>query len=169
MPRIIAARSHPCREPVPHWRAAPQKEAVAQLGAARQERQAANCKESLAIAQFFGDRTPRYDLLAEAQETYRAAGDLVGVGRALQYESIMRQARGEHAEAERLSREAEALFTRIGAHQELAAERALMGSQLMFLGELQEAQKVLDQAYVELSRQGQAAYAAQVLGNLGRI
>ncbi len=147
----------------------PLQEACTQLAAARQKLQAANCEESLAMAQFFGDRTPRYDLLAEARETYGAAGDLVGVGRMIQLEAVLRQARGEHSKAERLSREAEALFTRIGAHQELAVGRALMGSQLMFLGELQEARKVLDQAYVELSRQGQAAYAAQVLGNLGKI
>ena len=148
---------------------APLQEACTQLAATRQERTAANCKESLAMAQFFGDRTPRYDLLAEARETYRAAGNLVDVGRMIQLEAVLRQAQGEHSEAERLSREAEALFTRIGARQELAAGRVLMGIHLMFLGELQEAQKVLDQAYVELSRQGQAAYAAQVLRNLGRI
>ena len=148
---------------------APLQEACTQLAATRQERAAANCKESLALAQFFGDRTPRYDLLAEARETYNAAGSLVDVGRMIQLEAILRQARGEHSEAERLSREAEALFTRIGAHQELVTGRAFMGSLLMSLGELQEARKVLDQAYAELSRQGQAAYAAQVLGNLGRI
>jgi len=148
---------------------APLQEACAQLAATRQEGKAANCKESLVFAQFVGDRTPRYDLLAEARETYRAAGDLVGVGRVIQLESILRQARGEHSEAERLSREAEALFTRIGAHRELAAGRLFMGTQLMFLGELQEARKVLDQAYVELSRQGQTAQAAQALRNLGRI
>ncbi|HEY4562262.1 MAG TPA: serine/threonine-protein kinase, partial [Thermoanaerobaculia bacterium] len=43
---------------------APLQEACTQLAAARQESMAASCKESLAIAQFFGDRTPRYDLLA---------------------------------------------------------------------------------------------------------
>ncbi|HEY0553130.1 MAG TPA: protein kinase, partial [Thermoanaerobaculia bacterium] len=148
---------------------APLQEACTQLAATRQERTAANCKESLAIAQFFGDRTPRYDLLAEAQETYRAAGSLVDVGRVIQLEAVLRQAQGEHSEAERLSREAETLFTRIGAHQELAAGRGIMGTRLLFLGELQEARKVLDQAYVELSRQGQAAYAAQILRNLGWI
>ena len=148
---------------------APLQEACTQLAATRQERTAANCKESLVIAQFFGDRTPRYDLLAEARETYRAAGNLVDVGRVIQLEAVLRQARGEHSEAERLSREAEALLTRIGARQELAAGRVIMGTQLLFLGELQEAQKALDQAYVELSRQGQVAYAAQVLRNLGRI
>ncbi|HEY3570909.1 MAG TPA: protein kinase, partial [Thermoanaerobaculia bacterium] len=148
---------------------APLQEACAQLAATRQERKAANCKESLAIAQFFGDRTPRYDLLVEARETYRAAGSLVDIGRVIQLEAVLRQARGEHSVAERLSREAEALFTQVGAHQELAAGRAFMGAQLMSLGELQEAQKALDQAYVELSRQGQAAYAALALRNLGRI
>lgn len=148
---------------------APLQEACTQLAATRQGRAAANCNESLAIAQFIGDRTPRYDLLAEARETYRAAGDLVGVGRMIQIEAGLRQARGEHAEAERLSREAEALFTRIGAHQELAAVRVSMGIQLMLVGELREAQKVLDQTYVELSRQGQAAYAVQALQYLGRI
>ncbi|HEV7503433.1 MAG TPA: protein kinase [Thermoanaerobaculia bacterium] len=148
---------------------APLQEACTQLAATRQELTAANCKASLAMAQFFGDRTPRYDLLAEARETYRAAGDLVSVGGVIQLEAVLRQARGEHSEAERLSREAEALFTRIGAHQELAAGRLFMGTHLLLLGELQEARKVLDQAYVELSRQGQAAYAAQVLGDLGRI
>jgi serine/threonine-protein kinase len=148
---------------------APLQEACAQLAAARQELNVANCKESLAIAQFFGDRTPRYDLLAEARETYRAAGNLVDVGRMIQLEAILRQAQGEHSKSERLSRDAEALFTRIGARQELAAGRAFMGARLMSLGELEEAQKVLDQAYVEFSRQGQAAYAAQVLGNLGKI
>jgi tetratricopeptide (TPR) repeat protein len=148
---------------------APLQEACTQLAAARQERAAANCKESLVTAQFFGDRTPRYDLLAESRETYLAAGDLTGVGRMLQLEAILWQARGEHAEAERRFREAEALFTRIGARQELVAGRVLMGTRLMFLGELQEAQKVLDQAYAELSREGQAAYAAQVLRNLGWI
>ena len=148
---------------------APLLEACTQLAATRQERAAANCKESLAMAQFFGDRTPRYELLAEARATYRAAGNLVDVGRVIQLEAVLRQARGEHSEAERLSREAEALLTRIGARQELAAGRVIMGTQLLFLGELQEAQKALDQAYVELSRQGQVAYAAQVLRNLGRI
>jgi len=148
---------------------APLQEACTQLAATRQELTSANCKESLVMAQFFGERTPRYDLLAEARETYRAAGDLVGVGRMIQLESILRQARGEHSEAERLSREAEALLTRIGAHQELAVGRDFMGTQLLFLGELQEARKVLDQAYVELSRQGQAAYAAHALRNLGRV
>ncbi len=148
---------------------APLQEACTQLAATHQELKAANCKESLVFAQFFGDRTPRYDLLAEAQETYRAAGDLMGVGRLLQDESILQQAQGEHSEAERLSREAEALFTRIGALQELAIRRAFMGAYLLSLGELHEAQRVLDQAHVELSRQGQAAYAAQVLRNLGRI
>jgi len=148
---------------------APLQEACTQLAATRQELTAANCKANLAMAQFFGDRTPRYDLLAEARETYRAAGDLVGVGGVIQLEAVLRQARGEHSEAERLSREAEALFTRIGAHRELATGRAIMGTQLLFLGEIQEARKVLDQAYAELSRQGQAAYAAQALGNLGRI
>ncbi|HSS50410.1 MAG TPA: serine/threonine-protein kinase [Thermoanaerobaculia bacterium] len=148
---------------------APLQEACTQLAATRQELTAANCKANLAMAQFFGDRTPRYDLLAEARETYRAAGDLVGVGGVILLEAVLRQARGEHAEAEQLSREAEALFTRIGAQRELATGRAIMGYQLMFLGELQEARKVLDQAYAELSRQGQAAYAAQVLRNLGRI
>jgi tetratricopeptide (TPR) repeat protein/predicted Ser/Thr protein kinase len=148
---------------------APLQEACAQLAAARQERPAANCKESLVMAQFFGDRTPRYDLLTEARETYRAAGSQVDVGRMFQLEAVLRQAQGEHAAAERLSREAEALFTRIGARQELAVGRVFMGTELMFLGELQEAQKVLDQAYAELSRQGQAAYAAQVLRNLGWI
>jgi tetratricopeptide (TPR) repeat protein len=121
------------------------------------------------MAQFFGDRTPRYDLLAEARETYRAAGDLVGVGRMLQDESVLRQAQGEHADAERLSREAEALLKHIGAHQDLAIGRALMGAHLLSLGELQEARKVLDQAYAELSRQGQAAHAAQALRNLGKV
>jgi tetratricopeptide (TPR) repeat protein len=120
------------------------------------------------MAQFFGDRTPRYDLLAEVRETYHAAGDLVGVGRVLQAESVLRQAQGEHAEAERLSREAEALLRKIGAHHELAIGRALMGAHLLSLGELQEARKVLDQAYAELSRQGQTTYAAQVLRNLGK-
>lgn len=148
---------------------APLQEACAQLAAAREERQAATCKESLALAQFFGNRTPRYDLLAEAQKTYRAAGSLVDVGRVIQLEAVLRQAQGEHPEAERLSREAEALFIQMGAHRELAVGRAFMGQRLMFLGELQEAQKVLDQAYVELSRQGQSAYAAQVLRNLGKI
>jgi tetratricopeptide (TPR) repeat protein/predicted Ser/Thr protein kinase len=148
---------------------APLQEACTQLAAARQEYEAANCKESLAMAQFFGDRTPRYELLAEVRETYGAAGDLAGVGRVIQLEAVLHQARGEHSEAERLSREAEALFTRIGARQELALGQAFMGNQLMLLGELQEAQKVLDQAYVELSRQGQAAYAAKILGNLGKI
>ncbi|HEY2289629.1 MAG TPA: protein kinase [Thermoanaerobaculia bacterium] len=148
---------------------APLQEACAQMAAARQERKAANCKESLVMAQFLGDRTPRYDLLAEAQETYRAAGSLVDVGRVIQDEAVLRQARGEHAKAERLSREAEALFTRIGARQELAVGQAIMGTQLVFLGELQGAQKILDQAYVELSRQGQAAHAAEVLRNLGKI
>ncbi|HEX4962044.1 MAG TPA: serine/threonine-protein kinase [Thermoanaerobaculia bacterium] len=147
----------------------PLQEACTQLAATRQELTAANCKASLAMAQFFGDRTPRYDLLAEARETYRAAGDLVGVGQVIQFEAVLRQARGEHSEAEQRSREAEALFTRIGAHQELAAGRVIMGNQLLFLGELQEARKALDQAYVELSRLGQAAYAAQALGYLGRI
>src|SRR5262249_27381567 len=47
--------------------------------------------------------------------------------------------------------------------------QGFMGSQLMYLGEIQEARKVFDQAYVELSRQGQGAYAAQALRNLGRI
>ncbi len=121
------------------------------------------------MAQFFGDRTPRYDLLADARETYRAAGNLVDVGRVLQLESVLRQVRGEHADAERLSREAEALFKHIGAHQDLATGRAFMGGHLLFLGELQEARKVLDQAYAELSRQGQAAYAALVLRNLGKV
>jgi len=148
---------------------APLQEACTQLAATRQELKAANCKESLVFAQFVGDRTPRYDLLAEARETYRAAGDLVGVGRLIQLESILRQARGEHSEAERLSREAEALFTQIGAHRELAAGRLFMGIQLLLLGELQEARKVLDQAYVELSRQGQAAQAALALRSLGWI
>jgi tetratricopeptide (TPR) repeat protein/predicted Ser/Thr protein kinase len=148
---------------------APLQEACTQLAATRQELTSANCKESLVIAQFFGDRTPRYDLLAEARGTYGAAGKLVDVGRMIQLEAILRQARGEHSAAEQLSREAEALFTRIGARQELAIGQASMGSQLMSLGELQEARKVLDQAYVELSRRGQAAYAAQVLRNLGWI
>jgi serine/threonine-protein kinase len=148
---------------------APLQEACTQLAATRQERKAANCKESLVIAQFFGDRTPRYDLLAEARETYQAAGNLVDVGRVIQIESVLRQAQGEHSAAERLSREAEALFTRIGAHRELALGRFFMGTQLMFLGELQEARKVFDQAYAELSRQGQAASAAQALRNLGKI
>jgi tetratricopeptide (TPR) repeat protein len=148
---------------------APLQEACAQLAATRQELGAAKCKESLVLAQFFGDRTPRYDLLAEARETCRAAGNLVEVGRVIQLESVLRLAQGQHSEAERLSREAEALLTRIGAHLELATGRAFMGTQLMSLGELQEARKVFDQAYVELSRQGQAAYAAQVLRNLGRI
>lgn len=148
---------------------APLQEACTQLAATRQEREAANCKESLVLAQFFGDRTPRYDLLAEARETYRAAGDPVGVGRMIQLEALLRQAQGEHSKAEGLSREAEALLTRIGAHRELAAGQALMGAQLMSLGELQEARKVLDQVYAELSREGQAAYAAQTLRNLGRI
>ncbi len=148
---------------------APLQEACSQLTAARLELKAANCKESLATAQFFGDRTPRYELLAEAQETYRAAGSPVDVGRVIQLEAVLHQARGEHSAAERLSREAEALFISIGAYQELAVGRADMGAQLMSLGELQEAQKVLDQAYVELSRQGQAAYAALVLRHLGRI
>jgi predicted Ser/Thr protein kinase len=147
----------------------PLQEACTQLASTRQELDTARCKESLVMAQFFGDRTPRYDLLAEAQEAYRAAGNLVGVGRVLQIESILRQGRGEHADAERLSREAEALLQRIGAHQELAIGRAFMGNHLLFLGELQEARKALDQAYAELSRQGQAAYAAQVLRNLGRV
>jgi len=148
---------------------APLQEACTQLAASRQELKAAYCKESLVTAQFFGDRTPRYDLLAEARETCRAAGNLVEVGRVIQLESILRLAQGEHSESERLSREAEALFTRIGAHRELAAGRVFMGTQLLLLGELQEARKALDQAYVELSRQGQSAYAAQVLRNLGRI
>jgi serine/threonine-protein kinase len=148
---------------------APLQEACTQLAATHQELTAANCKESLVIAQFFGDRTPRYDLLAEARETYGAAGNLVDVGRMIQLEAVLRLARGEHPEAERQSREAEALFTSIGAQQELAAGRAVMGTYLMCLGELQEARKVLDQAYIELSRQGQAASAAQVLGNLGRL
>ncbi|HVR95622.1 MAG TPA: protein kinase [Thermoanaerobaculia bacterium] len=147
---------------------APLQEACTQLASTRQELQAAHCKESLVVAQFFGDRTPRYDLLAEARETYRAAGNLVDVGRMLQLESVLRQVRGEHAEAERLSREADALFKHIGAHQELAIGRASMGVRLLLLGELEEAQKVLDQAYADFSRQGQAAYAAQVLRNLGR-
>lgn len=148
---------------------APLQDACAQLEAARQELKVANCKESLAMAQFFGDRTPRYDLLAEARETYSAAGSLADVGRVIQLEAVLRQAQGKHSEAERLFREAEALFTRSGAHQELAVGQASMGIQLIFLGELQEAQKVLDQAYVEFSRQGQAAYAARVLWNLGKI
>jgi serine/threonine-protein kinase len=147
---------------------APLQEACTQLAATRQEGKAAHCKESLVMAQFFGDRTPRYDLLAETRETYRAAGDLVGVGRVLQDESVLRQAQGEHADAERLSREAEALLTHIGAHKDLAIGRALMGAHLLSLGELQEARKVLDQAYAELSRQGQTAYAAQALRNLGK-
>jgi len=147
----------------------PLQEACTQLAASRQELKAAYCKESLVTAQFFGDRTPRYDLLAEARETCRAAGNLVEVGRMIQLESILRLAQGEHSKSERLSREAEALFTRIGAHRELAAGRVFMGIQLLLLGELQEARKALDQAYVELSRQGQAAYAAQVLRNLGKI
>jgi predicted Ser/Thr protein kinase len=148
---------------------APLQEACTQLAATRQKLEAARCKESLVMAQFFGDRTPRYDLLAEARETYRAAGDLVGVGRMIQLESFLRLAQGQHSEAERFSREAEALLTRIGAHRELTAGRLFMGTQLLLLGELQEARKVLDQAYVELSRQGQAAQAAQALRNLGRI
>ena len=148
---------------------APLQEACTQFAATRQESTVANCKESLAMAQFFGDRTPRYDLLADARETYRAAGDLAGVGRVLQLEAIMGQTQGEHSAAERLYREAEALFTRIGARQELALGRVSIGTRLMSLGELKEAQKVLDQAYAELSRQGQAAYAAHVLRNLGRI
>jgi serine/threonine-protein kinase len=147
---------------------APLQEACTQLASTRQELEAARCKESLVMAQFFGDRTPRYDLLAEVRETYQAAGDLVGVGRGLQAESVLRQAQGEHAEAERLSREAEALLRKIGAHHELAIGRALMGAHLLSLGELQEARKVLDQAYAELSRQGQTTYAAQVLRNLGK-
>ncbi|HYG64049.1 MAG TPA: protein kinase [Thermoanaerobaculia bacterium] len=148
---------------------APLQEACTQLEAARRKLKVVHCKESLVLAQFFGDRTPRYDLLADAREAYRAAGNLVDVGRMLQLESVLRQVQGDHAEAERLNREAETLFERIGAHQELANGWALMGSKLLFLGELQEARKVLDQAYAFFSRQGQAASAALVLRNLGRI
>ena len=147
----------------------PLQEACPRLDAARLEIWAAGCRESLVTAQFFTDRTPLYDLLAQSRETYRAAGRLADVGRMIQLESVLRQGRGEHAEAERLSREAEALFTRIGAHKELAAGRLFMGIRLLLLGELQEARKVLDQAYADLSRQGEAAYAAQALQNLGEL
>src|SRR5215210_605946 len=147
----------------------PLQEACPRLDAARLDLWAASCREGLVTAQFFTDRTPLYDLLAQSRETYRAAGSLVDVGRMIQLESVLRQGRGEHAEAERLSREAEALFTRIGAHKELAAGRLFMGSRLLLLGELQEARKVLDQAYADLSRQGEAAYAARALQNLGEL
>jgi tetratricopeptide (TPR) repeat protein len=147
----------------------PLQEACPRLDAARLALWAAGCREGLVTAQFFTDRTPLYDLLAESRETFRAAGSLVDVGRMIQLEAVLRQGRGEHAEAERLSREAEELFTRIGAHRELAFGRLIMGTRLLSLGELQEARKVLDQAYAELSRQGEAAYAARALQNLGEI
>ncbi len=147
---------------------APLQEACSRLAAARQERQTAICREGLVLAQFFADRTPRYDLIAENREIYRAAGKLEDVGRMIQLESILRQARGEHAEAERLSREAEALFTRIGAHRDLALTRLIMGGGLIFLGELQDARKILDQAYADLSREGETAYAAVALQSLGQ-
>lgn len=147
----------------------PLQEACPRLSAARQELQAARCKENLVMAQFFGDRTPRYDLLAEIREVYQAAGELADVGRMIQVEAVLRQGLGEHAEAERLSREAERHFLRIGAYRDLAAGRVIMGNGFQFLGELQKARKVLDQAYADLSRLGQADSAALVLRNLGEI
>lgn len=147
----------------------PLQEACPRLAAARLELQAATCRESLVVAQFFADRTPLYDLLAESRETYQAAGSLTGVGRVLQIEAILRQASGEHAAGERLSREAEALFAQAGAHRDLAFWRLGMGRQLLIQGELREARKVLDQAYADLSRYEEPASRAVILRNLGEL
>jgi tetratricopeptide (TPR) repeat protein len=148
---------------------APLKDACTHLDAARREIQAARCKESLVMAQFFGERIPRYDLLVELRELYQEIGDLGSVGRMIHMEAILRHVRGEHAEAERLSREAEALFRRIGAHRELADAQLLLGTQLLTIGELQEARKALNKAYADLSRLGQTDSAASALRNLGEI
>jgi serine/threonine protein kinase/tetratricopeptide (TPR) repeat protein len=148
---------------------APLQEACPRLAISRQESQAATCRESLVMAQFFADRTPLYDLLAESEEAYRAAGRLADVGRVLLIEALLRQARGEHAEAERLGREAEALFARIGASRELASWRLSTGTQLLSQGGLEEAQKALDQAYADFSRLEEPAVRAVALRNLGLI